>query len=186
VDAVENSAAFNDANLAQYQAVVFLLTTGDVLDNAQQAAFERYIRRGNGFVGVHAASDTEYDWPWYGGLVGAYFHSHPDIQTATVRLEDRTHPSTAGLPQDWVRVDEWYNFRENPRHKVRVLARLDEATYTGGTMGDHPIAWYQNYEGGRAWYTGGGHTEASYADPLFLNHVLGGIKYAAGRIPGQP
>jgi type 1 glutamine amidotransferase len=180
VDAVEDGAAFNDANLARYKAVVFLLTTGDVLDATQQAAFERYIRGGNGYVGVHSASDTEYDWPWYGGLVGAYFQGHPAIQTATIRLEDRQHPSTRPLPEPWVRRDEWYNFRTNPRANVRVLARLDEATYSGGTMGDHPIAWYHAFDGGRAWYTAGGHTAESYSEPLFLEHLLGGINYAAG------
>lgn len=180
VDAVEDGAAFNDANLARYKAVVFLLTTGDVLDASQQAAFERYIRAGNGYAGIHSASDTEYDWAWYGRLVGAYFQGHPAIQTATIRLEDRQHPSTEPLPEPWVRRDEWYNFRTNPRANVRVLARLDEATYSGGTMGDHPIAWYHAFDGGRAWYTAGGHTAESYSEPLFLEHLLGGIEYAAG------
>jgi type 1 glutamine amidotransferase len=184
VDATEDPAAFEDGRLAAYRAVVFLLTTGDVLDPAQQAAFERYVRAGNGYVGVHSASDTEYDWPWYGGLVGAYFGGHPAIQTATLHVEDRAHPSTAGLPAAWVRSDEWYNFRANPRAAVRVLARLDETTYAGGTMGDdHPIAWYHAYDGGRAWYTAGGHTPESYAEPLFLEHLLGGIRYAAGLVP---
>lgn len=180
-DSVEDASAFNDANLAQYRAVVFLLTTGDVLDGNQQAAFERYIRSGKGYVGIHAASDTEYDWPWYGKLVGAYFLSHPAIQTASIYVEDRMHASIALLPERWVRRDEWYNFRTNPRANVRVLARLDESTYSGGTMGDHPIAWSQYYDGGRAWYTGLGHTVESYSEPKFLAHILGGIQYAAER-----
>lgn len=180
VDATEDTAAFNDKGLRGYRAVVFLLTTGDVLDAGQQAAFERYIRGGGGYVGVHSASDTEYGWAWYGGLVGAYFQSHPAVQTATVRLEDRRHPSTETLPDPWVRKDEWYNVRPNPRGKVRVLARLDESTYAGGTMGDHPVAWCHDYEGGRAWYTAGGHTAESYSEPKFLEHLLGGVKYAAG------
>jgi type 1 glutamine amidotransferase len=179
VDATEDAAAFNDANLQNYKAVVFLLTSGDVLDANQQAAFERYIRAGRGYAGVHSASDTEMGWAWYGGLVGAYFQSHPAIQSATVRIEDRQHPSTAGLPDPWVRTDEWYNVQPNPRANVHVLARLDETTYTGGTMGDHPIAWYHAYDGGRAWYTAGGHTSQSYSEPKFLEHLLGGIKYAA-------
>ena len=185
VDATEDPAVFDDARLAPYRAVVFLLTTGDVLDPSQQAAFERYIRAGNGYAGVHSASDTEYDWPWYGELVGAYFGDHPAIQAATVHVEDRSHPSTAGLPETWPRTDEWYNFRANPRGRVHVLARLDEASYAGGTMGaDHPIAWYHAYDGGRAWYTAGGHTRESYAEPPFLEHLLGGIRYAAGLAPG--
>ena len=181
VDATEDPSVFTDVGLAPYNAVLFLLTTGDVLDDSQQAAFERFIRAGRGFVGVHSAADTEYDWPWYGGLLGTYFESHPDIQPALVRVEDFRHPSTAPLPAEWSRVDEWYNFRTNPREQpeIQVLASLDETTYSGGVMGDHPIAWSHAYDGGRAWYTGGGHTRESYAEPLFLQHLLGGIEYAA-------
>lgn len=182
VDATEEAGVFTDANLAQYDAVVFLMTTGDILDNAQQAAFERYIRAGNGYAGVHSASDMEYDWPWYGRLVGAYFRNHPAIQQATINVEDRDHASTKGLPEQWERNDEWYNFRSNPRDRVKVLASLDETTYSGGDMGDHPIAWYHEFDGGRAWYTGGGHTKESYREPLFQQHILGGIRYAAGII----
>ncbi|GAB3444901.1 lectin [Actinophytocola sediminis] len=180
VDATEDAAVFTASNLAQYQAVIFLLTTGDVLDDGQQAAFESYVRAGGGYAGVHSASDTEYQWPFYGGLVGGYFHSHPAIQQATVRVEDRAHASTSHLGNDWVRTDEWYNFQTNPRSTAHVLARLDESTYSGGNMGDHPIAWCQPYEGGRSWYTAGGHTEESYADQAFRAHLLGGIRYAAG------
>ncbi|MFI6027960.1 ThuA domain-containing protein [Amycolatopsis magusensis] len=180
VEATEDAAAFSSTNLAQYRAVIFLLTTGDILDAGQQAAFESYVKSGGGYVGVHSASDTEYQWPFYGGMVGTYFHSHPAIQQATLRVEDRAHASTAHLGDDWVRTDEWYNFQTNPRADVRVLARLDEGTYSGGNMGDHPIAWCKTYQGGRSWYTGGGHTEQSYAEPAFRTHLLGGIRYAAG------
>src|SRR3954469_8717635 len=152
VVATENSNDFNDANLSQFAAVIFLSTTGDVLDATQQSAFERYIRAGGGYVGIHSASDTEYTWPWYGGLVGAYFSSHPSIQKATVLLENSDHPSTHFLSETWVRTDEWYNFQSNPRNNVEVLCRLDESSYNGGTMGDHPIAWFYDYDGGRAWY----------------------------------
>jgi type 1 glutamine amidotransferase len=186
VVATEDATVFNDASLAQYRAVVFLMTTGDVLDGTQQAAFERYIRAGNGFVGIHSASDTEYTWPWYGGLVGAYFSNHPVIQKATVRSENAVHPSTRFLAGAWVRTDEWYNFQTNPRANVQVLAVLDETTYSGGTMGDHPIAWCHDYDGGRAWYTAGGHTAASYAEPLFRAHLLGGIQYAAQSFAAPP
>jgi type 1 glutamine amidotransferase len=186
VVATEDATTFNDASLAPFRAVVFLMTTGDVLDATQQAAFERYIRAGNGFVGVHSASDTEYTWPWYGGLVGAYFSNHPAIQKAVVRVEDPHHPSTRFFSGPWVRNDEWYNFQTNPRTRVHVLATLDETTYNGGTMGDHPIAWYHNYDGGRAWYTAGGHTAASYTEPLFRAHLLGGIQYAADVFAAPP
>jgi type 1 glutamine amidotransferase len=180
VVATEDARAFTTQNLAQYQAVVWLSTTGDVLNNAQQQAFQTYISRGGGYVGIHAAADTEYDWPWYGGLVGAYFSSHPAQQQARVKVEDRSNVSTSHLPQTWTRTDEWYNYRANPRSRVKVLASLDESSYSGGTMGDHPITWCQNYQGGRAWYTGLGHTEASYSDPLFTRMLLGGLQIAAG------
>ncbi|WBB62075.1 ThuA domain-containing protein [Streptomyces sp. WMMC500] len=183
VDATEDAGAFTAGNLEQYDAVVFLSTTGDVLDAAQQQAFEDYVAAGGGYVGVHAAADTEYDWPFYGGLVGAYFHSHPHNQQATVKVEDHDHPATAHLGDDWVRFDEWYNYRTNPRDQARVLATLDESSYTGGNMGeDHPIAWCQTYENGRSFYTGGGHTKESYAEPEFRTHLLGGIQYAAGAV----
>ncbi|GAA2093982.1 ThuA domain-containing protein [Actinomadura alba] len=182
VDATEDAGAFTPENLGRYRAVVFLSTTGDVLDAGQQAAFESYISAGGGYAGVHAASDTEYDWPWYGGLVGAYFKGHPAIQPAVVRVADRAHASTAHLGPEWPRTDEWYNYRTNPRERVHVLAALDESTYSGGDMGDHPIAWCHDYAGGRSWYTGGGHTHESYAEPAFRAHLLGGLRYAAGLV----
>ncbi|MDH2427346.1 ThuA domain-containing protein [Sphaerisporangium sp. TRM90804] len=180
VTATEDAGAFTTANLAQYEAVVWLSTTGDVLNAAQQTAFQSYIASGGGYAGVHAAADTEYDWPWYGGLVGAYFSSHPANQQAAIRVEDRSHVSTSHLPQTWNRLDEWYNYRTNPRSAVKVLASLDESSYSGGTMGDHPITWCQNYGGGRSWYTGLGHTEESYTEPHFTRMLLGGIQFAAG------
>ncbi|WBB92134.1 ThuA domain-containing protein [Verrucosispora sp. WMMC514] len=182
VTATEDAGVFTTGNLAQYEAVIFLNTTGDVLNNSQQSAFESYIGAGGGYVGVHSAADTEYGWSFYGNLVGAYFRSHPAIQQATVRVENRAHAATAHLPQNWVRTDEWYDFQSNPRANARVLANLNESTYSGGVMGaDHPIAWCKTYNGGRSFYTGGGHTQASYAEPAFRAHLLGGIRYAAGR-----
>lgn len=175
-DAAQLVTALDDANV-----VVFLSTTGDVLDATQQAAFEAFIAAGNGFVGVHAASDTEYDWAWYGGLVGAYFKAHPAIQTASIVVENTSHLATAGLPNPWSREDEWYGFRTNPRPDVQVLLKLDEASYApgDGSMGeDHPIAWYHEYGGGRAFYTALGHTPESYSDPLFVAHLEGAIRWA--------
>ena len=183
VIATEDASVFTDARLSPFDVVVFLSTTGDVLNFEQQAAFKRYIEKGGGYVGIHAAADTEYDWPWYGRLVGAYFQSHPPgIHNAMVLVSDREHPSTKMLPQQWPRRDEWYNYRARPADTVRVLASLDETTYEGGSMdNDHPIAWCHEFDGGRAWYTGGGHTTASWAERLFLEHVLGGILWAADR-----
>ena len=181
VDSTEDAARFTDTELARYKVVVFLSTTGDILDDAQKASFERYIRAGGGFAGIHSASDTEYGWAWYGRLVGAYFASHPQIQRALVHIEDLEHVSTKGLPAEWERTDEWYNFRSNPRDHVHVLARVDETSYSGGKMGaDHPIAWCQEIEGGRSWYTAMGHTKESYTEPLYRLHLLGGIESAAG------
>ncbi|MBE1582648.1 ThuA domain-containing protein [Nonomuraea angiospora] len=179
VDATEDANAFTTANLAQYKAVVFLSTTGDVLNDNQQAAFQTYVDGGGGYVGVHSAADTEYSWPYYGQLMGAWFNNHPAIQQATVRNEDRAHAATAHLGTTWSRTDEWYNYRTNPRPNVRVLQSLDEGSYSGGGMGDHPITWCHPQSSGRSFYTGLGHTQESYADPNFRTLLLGGIRYAA-------
>jgi type 1 glutamine amidotransferase len=177
----EDAAAFTASNLASYEAVVFLNTTGDVLDAEQQTAMENYIAAGGGYAGVHSASDTEYGWSWYGGLIGAYFADHPPgMSAAAIDVLDSNHPSTSHLAVRFTHTDEWYNFQSNPAASVHVLLDLDETTYTGGTMGaSHPIAWYHDYAGGRAWYTGLGHNEAVYAEPWFRQHLLGAIQYAA-------
>lgn len=182
VTATEDANAFTTANLGQYEAVVFLNTTGDVLNDTQQAAFESYIRGGGGYVGVHSAADTEYGWPFYGQLVGAYFASHPAIQQANIKVENRATAATSALPQTWTRTDEWYNYQTNPRSTARVLSTLDESSYSGGSMGaDHPHTWCKTIDSGRSFYTGGGHTQASYAEPLFRSQLLGGIRYVAKR-----
>lgn len=177
----DSIGVFTDASLSAYDAVVWVLTSGDVLTTEEQVAFERYIRSGGGYAGIHAASDTEYNWPWYGALVGAYFARHPEIQSATQIVEDGSHASTIHLGASWTRTDEWYDYSTNPRAQVNVLMRLDEGSYSGGGMGvDHPSAWFHDYDGGRSWYTGGGHTKASYSETDFRDHLLGGLRYAAG------
>lgn len=180
VDTTENSANFNEENLRRYSAVVFLNTTGDVLNKEQQNDFERFIQAGGGFVGIHAASDTEYDWPWYGKLVGAYFESHPNnpnVREADFITVDHNHPSTDSLPERFRRSDEFYNFR-NINPETNVLIKIDESTYEGGTNGDnHPMSWYHEYDGGRAFYTGMGHTDESFKEELFLKHLDGGIEW---------
>jgi cytochrome c len=180
VDTTKNAAYFNDDSLKHYQAVVWLSTTGNVLNQVQQAAFERYIQAGGGYMGIHAAADTEYDWPWYNKLVGGYFASHPsqsNVRKATVDVLDKNHPSTAHLPDKWERTDEWYNYR-SLYSDLHVLANLDENTYEGGINGsNHPIAWYHDFDGGRAYYTGGGHTDESYTEPLFVQHLLGALNW---------
>ena len=181
VDTTEDANAFTAPNLKKYRAVVFLSTTGNVLDSLQQLVFEQYIKQGGGYMGIHAASDTEYDWPWYNQLCGAYFLSHPKQQNADVVIIDKKHPSTKGLPDRWKRFDEWYNYKSIVPGPT-VLATLDETTYEGGKNGaNHPIAWYRKFDGGRSFYTGMGHTDESYADPLFLDHLLGGLRWTMGR-----
>jgi len=180
VDTTKDSGKFTTENLQQYAAVVFLNTTGDVLNDAQQSAFEQYIKKGGGFVGVHAATDTEYEWPWYGKLVGAYFISHPEQQMATLNVINQNTIATRHLPKVWNRKDEWYNFK-NINPDLKVLITIDEKSYNGGKNGEpHPMAWYHDFDGGRSFYTELGHVEESYTDPLYLNHLLGGIKYAIG------
>jgi len=214
---------FTADSLANFDVVVWLSTTGDVLDDAEEEAFEGYVQAGGGYVGIHAAADTEYTWPWYYDLVGGQFKSHPAVQEATIDVENRDHVATAHLPERWTRTDEWYNYKRSPRSYVcnsdeeapgvetgelgvyvfiffvgvdipedvdprekncgvNVLLSLDESTYSNNSdaMGDHPIAWCNEWDGGRAFYTGLGHTEASYTEPDFVQHVTGGVLAAAG------
>jgi type 1 glutamine amidotransferase len=181
VDATEDSGVFTGTALAPYAAVVFLSTSGEVLDEAGKAAFEGYVRGGGNFVGVHAASTTEYGWPFYQRLVGAGFDRHPPVQPATMQVADHGHPATAHLGDTWTWTDEWYDFRTDPTPEVRVLLTVDESTYSGGGMGaNHPIAWCHDRLGGRAFYTALGHPSESYADPVFRSHLEGGIRYAIG------
>ncbi|HEY0895200.1 MAG TPA: ThuA domain-containing protein [Sphingobacteriaceae bacterium] len=180
-DESEDPAVFAPGNLKKYKAIVFLNTTGSFFNTAQKQAFQEFIAAGGGFVGIHAAADSFYDWPWYGALAGGYFKSHPEIQTATLLVAAKDHPATRHLPSPWKRRDEWYNFKAlNPQ--VRVLLTIDEKSYSGGENGDHhPVSWFHEYEGGRAFYTALGHTRESYSDPLFLEHLLGGLKWAMKR-----
>ncbi len=180
VDTTTNSSLFNAENLSNYAAVVFFNTTGNVLNVQEELAFQNYIQAGGGYVGVHAASDTEHDWVWYGRLVGAYFISHPKIQEAKFMVEDESFPATNFLPKVWIRTDELYNLGFVNK-EVNVVLSVDEKSYEGGTNGEnHPMAWYHEFDGGRAFYTALGHTHASYEEDFFLKHLLGGIQYAIG------
>ena len=177
----EDSLQFNTETLKRYQLVVFLSTTMDVLGDREEAAFKDYINNGGNYMGIHAAADTEYDWPWYGELAGAYFLSHPKQQEAKIEVVDRTHASTKHLNDTWMHFDEWYNYK-NINPDLNVLMKLDESSYEGGKNGDnHPIAWYHEFDGGRAFYTGLGHTDEAYDQPDFRQHLLGGIEYCLGR-----
>ena len=187
IDTTTNAAYFTEDSLANYSAVVFLSTTGDVLNHFQEADFERYIQAGGGYVGIHAATDTEYDWGWYGRLAGAYFLDHPgitdsfpNVQEAVLNVVDSQHAATAHLPRQWKRTDEYYSFKKLDS-QLNVIMTLDEKSYQGGKNGNnHPVAWYHAFDGGRAFYTALGHTKESFSDENFLQHLLGGIQYAIG------
>ena len=175
----EDSSQFNGNGLAAFDVVMFFNTTGNILDSMQEQSLVNHIRSGKGFVGIHAASDTEYDWPWYAGLVGAQFASHPQIQEATLEKTDSLHQSTSHLPERWSRTDEWYNFRQVPGN-VKVLLKIDETTYEGGAHSEnHPVSWCHEYDGGRSFYTAIGHTTESFQDTMVLRHLLEAVKWAA-------
>ncbi|MEU2280777.1 ThuA domain-containing protein [Streptomyces sp. NPDC013178] len=180
VDHTEDPAAL-EAPLDGYATVVFLSTSGEVLTPAGRERLAEYVESGGGFAGVHAAACTEYDWPYYGELLGARFDRHPALQPGKALVEDRDHPATRHLPAVWDFTDEWYDFRTNPRDRVHVLATADESSYEGGTMGaDHPLVWCREQGAGRVFYTALGHTSAAYRDADFLAHLRGGINWAAG------
>ncbi|HEX9958998.1 MAG TPA: ThuA domain-containing protein, partial [Fibrella sp.] len=186
----EDATQFNESNLKQFNSVVFLNTTGDVLNGEQQAVFERYIQAGGGYVGIHAATDTEYEWPWYGKLAGAYFLDHPstpsNVQKGKFMVAMKNHWATKGMPDEFERTDEFYSFKDiSP--KINVVLKIDEKSYVGGKNPDfHPMSWYQEFDGGRSFYTAMGHTDESFAEPLFLNHLWAGINYTAGGDAPKP
>ncbi|PWF46057.1 ThuA domain-containing protein [Massilia glaciei] len=179
----------NDKQLAKYKVVIFLLTSGDVLNDEQQGAFERFIKAGGGFVGVHSASDTEYGWPWYTKMLGHMFQTHPAIQTAVLKLEDRNFPGMDRFAKRSLVTEEWYRFGPALSNKLTYLLSVDEASYkrtpqpagkpANGLGSFHPVSWYQDYDNGRAFYTALGHLPATYRDPVFLHHLYGGIYWAA-------
>jgi len=183
VTSTEDASYFISENLQYYDAVVFLNTTETVFNDNQRDAFKEYIQSGGGFAGIHAASDTEYDWPWYNKLVGAYFESHPNdpnVREAVLIVHNQDHLSTSELPERWERADEWYNFKDM-NENVNVLISLDTDSYEGSAHpGNHPVAWYHEYDGGKSFYTALGHTIESYSEELFLEHIWGGITYAMG------
>ncbi len=186
----ENADLFTPEFLKNFDVVVFLNPTLDVLNEQQQKAFEAFMNTGKGFVGIHAAADCEYDWAWYGQLNGAFFRTHPKAQTATVIFENTGHPSMAPFKelQTYRTFDEWYSFKENPRAKVHVLARLDETSLDEATlkddkwkMGDHPLIWYQETGNIRSFYTVFGHTPEAFLDPKVKEHIGCAVDWVAKR-----
>ncbi len=189
ITATEDASLFDDDFLKRFDVAVFLNPTQDVLNEAQQTAFEKFIDSGKGFVGIHASADCEYDWAWYGRLNGAYFKTHPPAQKATIKIEDTSHPAMKPFEgmKTYTTVDEWYTFKENPRSKVNVLASLDESTVTKSNnddwkMGDHPIIWWQELNGSRSFYTVFGHTLQAFEDPKVIEHMKIAINWAGRRI----
>ncbi|WP_330460528.1 ThuA domain-containing protein [Streptomyces sp. NBC_00820] len=181
VDHTEDPADL-ELPLEHYAVLVFLSTSGEVLTPAGRERLAAYVESGGGFAGVHAAACTEYDWPYYGELLGARFDRHPALQPGRAVVEDPTHPATRPLPAVWDFTDEWYDFRSSPRDRARVLLRADETSYEGGRMGpDHPLAWCREQGSGRVFYTALGHADEAYRDPSFLAHLSGGVSWA-GRL----
>ncbi len=183
VEFTEDAGKFTNASLKQFNAVVFLNTTGDVLNNEQQEEFERYIQAGGGWLGIHSATDCEYEWPWYGRLAGAYFLDHPNpknVQTGKFYVVEKDNSATKGMPDEFERTDEFYSFKQiSPA--INVMVKIDESSYQGGRNGkDHPMSWFQEFDGGRSFYTAMGHTDASFSEPLFLNHIWAGLHYVMG------
>ncbi len=184
VDTTTNPAKFNEENLKKYNAVVWLNTTGDVLNPAQQADFERYIQAGGGYVGIHAASDTEYNWPWYNDLMGGYFASHPggkvsNVQKGKMITLDKTFPASAHFPETFEKTDEFYDFKSLKKDILKFIVRVDESSYQMGKMGDfHPMAWYHEFDGGKAFYSNYGHTPETFVEPLMTEHFWQGLKWA--------
>jgi type 1 glutamine amidotransferase len=179
VDTTEDASLFTIDNLKRYNTIVFLNTTGDVLNEAQQVAFQNYIRGGGSFVGIHAASDTEKDWTWYNNFVGAYFKGHPKPQNARYNVVDKSFPAVSFMPDTINRMEEVYNFYNFKKELVNVVMTVDEASYTGGNMGAyHPIAWYHTYDGGKAFYTSWGHFPETFKEELFLKHITAAIEWA--------
>jgi len=176
----EDSLYFSSEKLKEYKVIVFLNTTEDILARKQEKAFEKFMNEGGGFVGIHAAADTEYKWPFYEQMIGAQFKSHPKTQKAVIKVNPSfSHPSIKHYAKSFEKVDEWYNFRKPVASHVNVLLELDESSYQGKRMGiKHPIAWYHHFEGGRVFYTGLGHTNETYQNPDFIKHLEEGILWA--------
>ncbi|WP_258104664.1 ThuA domain-containing protein [Marinoscillum sp. MHG1-6] len=178
VDTTTNAAIFQSDSINSYQGIVFLNTTGDVLNEHEQKGLQNFIRQGRGFLGIHAASDTEMKWDWYNELVGAFFDGHPPITNATYYTNNNSHPSTKMIPEKFEFIEEIYNFRSIKADKINVIVSVDEGSYEGGKNGQsHPISWYREFEGGRSFYTNFGHRTETYSNPIFIDHISGGLKY---------
>ena len=189
ITATENAQLLRDDFLATFDVAVFINPTGNAICDAGKAAFEKWMDSGKGFVGIHSATDFEYDWEYYGNLCGAYFKTHPASQEATIVFENTDHPAMKPFKgmKSYTTFDEWYTFKENPRPNVNVLATLDENSIKQFSndnfrMGDHPIIWFHEKNGVRSFYTGLGHTHEAFQDKLIVEHIKNAINWAAKRI----
>ena len=196
----QNAVKINEGSLKNFDALIFLSTTADIFDDNEQTAIEKFIQSGKGYVGIHAASDTEYDWEWYTKLVGRMFHIHPAQQTAKLKIIDHNFPGLEHFPNTLLWTDEWYEFGEEKVDDLKYLITVDENSFDPnvtwknsdvdangnkidrigkGMNGFHPISWYHEFDGGRSFYTALGHIEKVYENQWFLDHLYGGIYYAA-------
>ncbi|MFH0758150.1 MAG: ThuA domain-containing protein [Bacteroidota bacterium] len=189
LDWTQQASSFTDENLNRYAVVLFLNANGESLNEEQMGNLKEFIQHGGGFVGIHATSVTRDQCEWFQKLVGRSFTGHPEKQTAVLHVMDRTFPACMHLPDQWLWTDEWYEFGEALTDRMKVLLTVDENTYVAkrvvdgaevnGMGSNHPIAWYQEYDGGRSFYTALGHLEIHYTDSRFLDHIYGGIYWAA-------
>jgi len=191
LDLKQRTRKITEDNLMSYDVLIMVNTTGDIYSDDEQAVIEKFIRAGKGWVGVHAASDTEYDWKWYTDMVGHMFKIHPRVQTAMLDVVDNSFPGLNGWPKRMMWTDEYYEFKDGSRRPgFNYLITVDESTYDVNANwgndnvatghGDfHPMSWYHTYDGGRAWYTNLGHVPAVFTDKNFLDHLYGGIYWAA-------
>jgi hypothetical protein len=180
VTATEDLSTISDAGLRAYDVVFFALTSGELPFSAdQKAALLGFVSRGGGFLGAHSATDTLYEWPEYGQLVGAYFREHPWTEQATIVIEDQSHPASSGIGDRYSLLEEFYTFRENPRARVQVLVRLDASSV--GAAGDYPLAWASTYGSGRVYYNALGHFAETWRDPRFQRQITGAIRWAGKR-----
>lgn len=184
VHASEDPKVLSEENLMKYDVLILVSSTGTIFDEAGRASLQKFVQSGKGVVGVHAAADSEYDWPWYNQMMGAYFLAHPAQQTLRLEVVDDNHPSTWHLPKNWMWTDELYEYR-NINPDLNILLNADESTYkvAKGNGENHPMAWYHEFEGGRVFYTALGHVDSAWEDDVFLKHLYGGIWYAA---TGEP
>jgi len=188
----EDSTWFSADNLENQDLIIFLQTTGDIFDENQQQAIQSFVENGGGLLTIHTGTVTENNWPWYMEMMGAKFAGHPPVQSGKLIIENHDHPATSFLNDSvWIIEDEWYSFDRNPRADVDVLISIDESSYdvddnkwfegVNQRMGDHPLVWHRDAGKGRIFQTALGHPQEHYADPLFLKHIHGAIKWTGGK-----